>query len=198
MSHSDSISLDPRSTALLVMDYQNVLLENFLSKEDAASTLHQAGIMLRAARSAGVLVIYVKVEFRAGYPEISPRNRLFTMLKDNDLFGHGSKGTEIQADIAPQQDEPIIVKRRVNAFFGTDLDLLLRSRSITTLVLAGITTGGVTLSTVRHAFDLDYTVIVASDCCADPDGELHAILLDKVIAHHASVLPASEIVKAFS
>jgi nicotinamidase-related amidase len=198
MALSESTSLDPRSTALLVMDYQNVLLENYLSKEDATSTVQQTSLLLEAARSAGILVIYVKVAFRAGYPEVSPRNKLFMMIKDNDLFAHESEGTNIPVDVAPQAGDLVVIKHRVSAFSGADLELLLRSRSITTLILAGITTGGVTLSTVRHAFDLDYGLVVVSDCCADPDRELHTTLLEKVIAHHASVVPASEIVKALS
>lgn len=75
-----------------------------------------------------------------------------------------------------------MVKHRVSSFVGTDLETLLRASGIDTLVLVGVHTSGVVLSTVRHAGDLDYRLIVVRDCCADPDAEVHAILLDRVIA----------------
>jgi isochorismate hydrolase len=75
-----------------------------------------------------------------------------------------------------------VVKHRISPFVGTDLETLLRANGIDTLVLAGVHTSGVVLSTVRHAGDLDYRLVVVRDCCADPDGEVHAMLLDIVIA----------------
>jgi nicotinamidase-related amidase len=65
-----------------------------------------------------------------------------------------------------------------------------------TLVLAGVHTSGVVLSTVRHAGDLDYRLMVVRDCCADPDAELHAMLLDRVIARQAAVVTTAELADA--
>ena len=67
---------------------------------------------------------------------------------------------------------------------------------IDTLVLAGVHTSGVVLSTVRHAGDLDYRLIVVRDCCADPDAEVHAMLLDSVIAKQAAVVTTAELAGA--
>ena len=69
----------------------------------------------------------------------------------------------------------------------------LRARGIDTLVLAGVHTSGVVLSTVRHAGDLDYRLVVVPDCCADPDVELHAMLLDLVIPKQAVVVTLAEL-----
>ena len=85
-----------------------------------------------------------------------------------------------------------MVKHRISPFVGTDLETLLRAKGIGTLVLAGVHTCGVVLSTVRHAGDLDYRLIVVRDCCADPDGEVHEMLLDIVIAKHAAVVTTVE------
>ena len=71
-----------------------------------------------------------------------------------------------------------MVKHRISPFVGTDLETLLRANGINTLVLAGVHTGGVVLSAVRHAGDLDYRLVVVRDCCADPDADVHAMLLD--------------------
>jgi len=76
-------------------------------------------------------------------------------------------------------------KTRVGAFSTTDLDAQLRARKVTTLVLAGISTSGVVLSTVCDGADRDYRLIVLSDGCADPDEEVHCVLLTKVFARRA-------------
>jgi nicotinamidase-related amidase len=81
-----------------------------------------------------------------------------------------------------------VTKRRVSAFTGSDLEVVLRSREITTLVLTGIATSGVVLSTLREAADKDYELFVLSDCCADGDPEVHRVLLEKVFPRQAEVL----------
>ena len=76
------------------------------------------------------------------------------------------------------------------------LETLLRANGIDTLVLAGVHTSGVVLSTVRHAGDLDYRLVVVRDCCADPDAEVHAMLVDIVIAKQAAVVTTAELAGA--
>jgi nicotinamidase-related amidase len=108
----------------------------------------------------------------------------------------GTEGAAIHPAAAAREGEPIVVKRRVNPFVGTDLEMLLRSNGIDTLVLAGVHTSGVVLSTVCQASDLDYRLVVVRDCCADPDAEVHAMLLDIVIAKQAAIVTAAELAGA--
>ncbi|HEY3858038.1 MAG TPA: isochorismatase family protein, partial [Gammaproteobacteria bacterium] len=89
-------------------------------------------------------------------------------------------------------EEAVVTKHRVGAFFGTDLDMLLRAKDVDTLVLAGISTSGVVLSTLRHAADADYRLVVLGDCCSDPDAEVHACLLDKVFPRQATVTDSKD------
>ena len=135
--------------------------------------------LIAMARDAGMMVIDVVVAFRPGHPEVSPRNSLFSALKANGMAAAGSKGAAIHPAAAAREGEPIVVKRRISPFVGTDLETLLRASGIDTLVLAGVHTSGVVLSTVRHAGDLDYRLVVVRDCCADPDAEVHAMLSRK-------------------
>ncbi len=86
----------------------------------------------------------------------------------------------------------VVVKKRVSAFTGSDLDVVLRSLEVGSLVLTGIATSGVVLSTLRQASDLDYELTVLHDGCADVDPEVHRVLLDKVFPRQASVLSVSE------
>ena len=183
--------IDPRSSALLVMDYQIDTLGKFMAPADSAAVLSVLPKLLAAARFADMLVIYVVVSFRPGYPEVSPRNPIFSILAQNGLLQAGSPGTQIHPAVAPIEREPVVIKHRVGAFGGTDLQTILQSKAIDTLVLAGVATSGVVLSTLRQAFDLDYRISVAGDCCADPDREAHNMLLSRIFPKQATVTSAA-------
>ncbi|MGH3223537.1 MAG: cysteine hydrolase family protein [Streptosporangiaceae bacterium] len=109
-----------------------------------------------------------------------------------DRFGENSPATQIHPALAPRPGEPIVVKKRVSAFTGSDLEVLLRSMSVTHLVLTGIATSGVVLSTAREAADRDYQLTVLADGCADADDEVHRVLLSKVFPRQAIVTTAQE------
>jgi len=154
--------------------------------------------LVHRARSLRMRVIHVRVGFRPNFPEISERNALFASLKNSperrQIF-EGPEG-EIHPSIAPQGDDLVVVKHRVSAFAGTDLEMILRANQIETLVLFGIATSGVVLSTLLDAFDLDYRLAVIKDCCADRDPEVHACLVDKFYPQRATVLSAEEYCEA--
>jgi nicotinamidase-related amidase len=100
--------------------------------------------------------------------------------------------------LAPTPGDVVITKHRVSAFAGTDLEMVLRANGIDTLVLTGIATSGVVLSTIRHAADADYRLIVVADCCSDPDPEVHRVLVEKVFARPAMVTTADTVVGALT
>jgi nicotinamidase-related amidase len=178
------------NTALLVMDVQNgVVARHAEGMETLLATLGQA---VTAARSAAIPVIYVRVGFRAGAPEVNGRNRIFSSLATYGGMSVDDPATEIHPAIAPRPQDIVVVKKRVSAFTGSDLEVILRSLDVTSLVLTGIATSGVVLSTLRQAVDLDYEVTVLRDGCADTDPEVHRVLLDKVFSRHATVLMADE------
>jgi nicotinamidase-related amidase len=174
---------DRPTTALLVMDMQNGIVERF-----GDAVLEPAGRAIAAARDAGLPVIYVRVAFRAGHPEVSSRNRAFGALRDAGALAQDDEATAIHPRIAPQRGDVVVVKRRVSAFAGSDLDVVLRAGGIEDLVLCGIATSGVVLSTLRQAADLDYGLTVLRDACADADDEVHRVLLDKVFPRQADVI----------
>jgi nicotinamidase-related amidase len=101
--------------------------------------------------------------------------------------------TQIHADVAPEQGDIVVRKTRVGPFGSTDLHEQLRARGIDTLVLAGISTSGVVLSTVRDAHDRDYRLIVLADLCADRDPEVHEVLTGKVFPGQAEVINAADL-----
>jgi nicotinamidase-related amidase len=175
--------MDPERTALLIMDVQPEIVERF-GESRLTERLAQAAA---AARSAGVRVIYVKIGFRSGYPEISPRNASFSRVSELGGFVEGVS-SEIHPAVAPRPGDVVVTKRRVSAFAGSDLDVVLRAGGIEALVLSGISTSGVVLSTLRQAADLDFSLIVLSDGCVDSDDEVHRVLCEKVFPRQAQVL----------
>ncbi len=98
----------------------------------------------------------------------------------------------------PQDGEPIVLKRRVSAFTGSDLEVLLRGAGADTLVLPGISTSGVVLSTLRQAADMDYQLVVLSDACADPDAEVHRVPTEKVFPRRALVITTDDWIESIS
>ncbi len=99
---------------------------------------------------------------------------------------------KVHPGIAPQEGDITIVKRRVSAFTGSDLEVIVRSLGVQHLVMTGIATGGVVLATLIEATDKDYRLTVLSDCCADPEEEVHHMLLAKIFSRRANVLMVDE------
>jgi nicotinamidase-related amidase len=195
---ADQITINPACCALLVMDFQAAIVSIY-TKNDAG-LIGRAASLLTAARNAGLTVIHFQVAFRPNLPEVSARNMLLSAIKTSpqhrQIF-EGAAGA-IHPAVAPQGDDIVVTKRRVNAFTGTDLEMILRARDIDTLILFGIATSGVVLSTLLDAADRDYRLIVARDCCADLDAEGHTWLTGKLFPRQAIVAEASEIAKALS
>jgi len=192
---TDIVSIDPATTALLVMDFQVSIVEGFAM--DKEGLLSRTASLVGAARKAGVMVAFVVVGFRAGYPEVSNRNMSFSSIRETGRFAAGDSGADIHPAVAPKPGEVIVTKHRVSAFAGTDLEMILRARGIETLLLTGIATSGVVLSTVRHAADADYRIVVVKDCCSDRDDEVHRVLVEKVFRRQAIVAGSGEVLSGF-
>ena len=192
---SAQLSFDRARSALLCLDYQAGIVSTYVKDQDLLS---RAANVLKQARSAGMPIMYVQVGFRPKFPEISPRNAAFSEIMHSPQYRQMVTGpaSAIHSSVAPAEDDIIVTKHRVGAFTSTDLDMILRAKDIETLILFGIATSGVVLSTVRYASDADYRLIVVKDCCADLDPEVHACLLDKVFPRQATVVSTSELLKA--
>ena len=142
------LNINAKRTALLSMDLQTAIASIYT--KDDSEFLPRVATVLNAARKNNLRVMHVQVGFRTGFPEVDPRNQLFGAIKNSPQWQQifqGSAGA-IHADVAPQGDEIVITKHRVSAFAGTDLDMILRANEIDTLILLGIATSGVVLSTL--------------------------------------------------
>lgn len=177
------------NTALLVMDVQNGIVGRYGDSPDVVAPFQKA---VAAARDAGVPVIFVRVAFRDGYAEISPRNKMFSAIASHGGMALSEHSTQIHESVTPLADEPLVTKKRVSAFAGSDLEVVLRAHNIEHLVLTGIATSGVVLSTLREAADKDYGLTVLKDACLDGDPEVHRVLTEKVFPRQAEVISVDE------
>jgi nicotinamidase-related amidase len=177
---------------LLVMDFQHGVVESFTGPD--SPVVAAADRAVKAARAARIPVVFVRVGFRPGYPEVAESNASFSALSASggDAYTETHPATQVHASLAPLEGESVVVKRRVSAFTGSDLDVLLRGLGAGTLVMAGIATSGVVLSTLRQAADLDYHIVVLEDACADRDPEVHRVLTEKVFPRQALVTTTDE------
>jgi ureidoacrylate peracid hydrolase len=176
------MAIDPTTTAIVLIEYQNdftseggVLhgaVKDVMNKTDMlAKTVRVA----EAARAAGVTVMHAPITFKPGYSEIS--NHPYGILKgvvDGNAFVKGEWGAEIVDELAPQEDDIVVEgKRGLDTFASTNLDFMLRSKGISTVVLGGFLTNCCVESTMRSAYENGYEVVTLTDCVAGTSVEEH-------------------------
>lgn len=181
--------MENTKTALLVMDMQSSILSNIPDSQELVSKVKEVII---AARTRQIPVIYITVGFRQGMPEISPKNKVFSGLKHHMADVNMKEWIAIHPELSPEEEDIVITKRRFSAFTGSDLEVVLRGLNIQHLVLTGVSTSGVVLSTVREASDKDYKLTVIEDCCKDGDEEVHYLLMRKVFPRQADVIKVND------
>lgn len=179
-----SLSLERARTALLSMDFQrDIVGPSALSPHDAPALARLgaavvcASQLIARAREVGMLVIHVRVAFRPGHPEVSPYSPMMSFMKSKNLLVDGADGTGFDPRVAPREDEPIVTKRGVGSFTGTDLGPMLRARGIERLLLTGLVTHYVVAGTAREAHDLGLGFVVVSDAVASASPERHEAAL---------------------
>ena len=168
---AEQLSVNRAKTAVLLMDYQ-VRQVNALSEAVRSKLLPTAGTVLDKARAAKIPVIFIEVVRGERTP-------------DNALY----KG------FVPEPGEQLLTKHRTGPWTTTNLDEILKKQGIDTLVLMGINTSRVVLTTVCFAADMDYKLIVLSDACADADEELHKFLIEKIFPRSATVTISDKFLK---
>ena len=176
---------DTKKTVLLLGDYQLGIGDQPHAKESAL----QAVAALHAARKAELLVVFSKVCFQPGYVDISPRNKAFAAIKAKNMLP--PEASHLLPAFQPRPGEIVVNKDRFSAFSGNDLSNILSAQETTHLVLAGVATSGVVLSTFCEAADKDYQITILSDACADPKPGLQEQLMTQLFPRSADVLTVS-------
>ncbi|MFV8325878.1 cysteine hydrolase family protein [Flavobacterium sp. ZS1P14] len=174
-----------------MMDMQTVVLE----RNNAKGVVTQVAILIAKARKEGIPVIYINAGFRKNAPEISSNNKFFEAYKDYFQKADPAQSMLLPESIMPLPNDIIMQKRRFGAFEGSELELILRSKNIKHIILCGVSTSGVVLSTVREAADKDYLITVVSDACADNDPEVQRVLMEKIFPVQADVITTAQLTK---
>jgi nicotinamidase-related amidase len=188
-------TLEARRTALLVMDYQVGIMARLA---ETTALLQRTSAAIADVRRAGGHIGWVRVAFTdSDFDAIPPQSVMARMATaDRRAALHiDSPTSQLHDGLHPEADDIAVRKTRVGAFTTTDLDRRLRERGLTAVVLAGISTSGVVLSTVREAMDRDYRIVVLEDACADPDPEVHAFLTGRVFPGYATVVGADALAR---
>nr|WP_273377541.1 cysteine hydrolase [Actinopolymorpha pittospori] len=175
---------------MLVMDFQPAIVG---SLPDADALLDRTADTIAAVRAKGGTIGYVRVAFEdADYAAIPETNKAFSQLGKARVLQSDDAVSAVHEKLTPQSGDIVVRKVRIGGMSTTDLDQQLRERGIDTLVLSGVATSGVVLSTLTDAADKDYRLFVLSDGVADSDPEVHDVLVNKVFARSAYVIDTAE------
>ena len=176
----------PAQTALVVMHYQTDILGLFPSV--APVLLANTRKLCDAARAKGVSVCFANLRFSQGYPEVSPLNKNGQGIKQLGLFVDDRPSPEL----GQQASEPVIIAHRASVFFGTGLQARLLAQGVDTLIMVGIASTGVLLSSVAYASDADFRLYTVKDCCYDPDQVVHEHLFSTAFDSRTTVLSLAD------
>jgi nicotinamidase-related amidase len=205
--------IERKKTAFLVIDMQSDLVKDeagpfaeVVKRVRANRAIENTARVLRAGREAKIPVFHIKTVHRADgadmWPGVTtdyvlegviPASVLEEMAK---RMVEGTSGADFVDELKPVLGEYVIAKRRSSAFYGTDLEMLLRCHGVNTLIFAGVVTSGCVEATAHGAYDRDFNVIILSDCCADMTDEAHEYTMRLAFKMIARVRTSKEVIAA--
>jgi gluconolactonase len=200
------VKLDPRRSALVIQDLQNDVIIEGGAFADSGAPAHakaqnvvaNVADLAAACRAAGVPVIHVWYIVEKGAPGLRLNAPLFQGVKEADALVRGTWGAAPAEGLEPQDGDHIVEKMRMNAFYETRLDILLRGLGADTLVITGAWTNMSIEHTARHGADAGYEVVVASDGTSTTGDEWQNAALNYAMTNVATVATCAEIKEALS
>lgn len=190
-----NFEFDPRQSALLIVDMNKAFVGKGAPLEvpRAIDNVPRIRRLLDACRANGIPVIHVSHVFRKDGRDRGYMYDFWPVLKDG-VLEEGSEGTEIYPDIAPVEGESVITKHRYSAWFGTDLDIVVRNLGIDTLIICGTTTDRCTGLTAYEAFMRDIKVVFPEDANATFQDEVHRGMITSLDMGGAMIVSTGELV----
>jgi nicotinamidase-related amidase len=190
-----------RDVVLVALHFQNDVLHPEgkiragLGRDDESrvALIRQARSLMSGARGRRVPVVSVRIVFRPGHRGVIQNSPMFRGAVKGGALVEGSWGADFYPQLKPRRGEFVVTHSRINAFFGSDLELVLASLGAQRLLIAGVATHSTVEHTARHAADMGYDVTVAADACAAADAELHASSLRTLALHVDRVTSVDEI-----
>jgi gluconolactonase len=198
------LRLDAKRSALIIQDLQNdVIIEGGAFAESGApahaksqNVVENVKRLAEAARNAGMPVIHIHYIVDEGAPGLKQNAPLFVGVKEANALVRGSWGAAPADGLEPQPGDHVVEKMRMNGFFNTRLDILLRGLGAETIVITGAWTNMSIEHTARTAADKGYFVIVPEDCCSTMNADWHRASIDYAMQNVAAVTKTSEVIAA--
>jgi ureidoacrylate peracid hydrolase len=192
-------NVDPAAAAVVVIDVQNDFCAKggYFDRTGADLSLSAPAIerlagLIDAARAACVMVVFVRSHYDPVYLSDTQNARRRRLGWDIPLCRQGTPGIEFYR-VAPQPGEPVVTKHRYDAFHGTDLELVLRTNGVRSLIMTGVATNVCVESTLRSGFMRDFEIVLVEDCTAARTRRAHEGTLENVKTHFGVVASAAEI-----
>ncbi|MEH1102360.1 cysteine hydrolase [Micromonospora sp. CPCC 205561] len=192
--------LDPARTAVVGVHWQHEVVSPdgvfgpfFAEQVSRHNVASYAARVAAAVRAGGGLVVYSRVAYRPGYPDLIPNTPSFAMVRERQAFLEGAPKARIVDELTPQVGDVVVTHVRLTGFFGTELDTVLRRRGVETLLFTGVATDLSVTGTVFEAVNHGYRPVVVSDACAAATDEAHRASLG-TLGQLGEVVTAAEVV----
>lgn len=203
-SETGSLRLDPRTTALILQDLQNDVISEGGAFADSGAPAHAAnqklvenvGRLAEKARSLGMPVVHIHYVVEPGAPGLKLNAPLFRGIKDSNAVVRGTWGAAPAEGLEPQPGDHVIEKMRMNGFYDTRLDSLLRGLGVETIVITGAWTNMSIEHTARHGADAGYEVVVVSDGTSTTGEEWQRAALEYAMTNVAVVESTAGVLEA--
>ncbi len=199
------MSINASKSSLLILHYQNGLVRHdgifafsgTPGQVEKHNCLEKTADVLKASRGASILVVYVNIAYRPGFPELKkPTYPLIESIQERGAFLRGSRDAEVPEELKPEEGDITVINFDSSAFSHTDLDCILRAKDIKQLFLAGIATNWIVESTTRYGAELGYDITVLEDCCQGFSDELHNFAIKETLPYYATIMKSQDFIAA--
>jgi nicotinamidase-related amidase len=174
------MELNPASTAVIAVHMQKDIVNAdgafggfFAAQAEKVDVVGVTSRLLDAARTAGATVVYTRVAWQPGLADLVVNSPILGIVRQSGCLVEGSDKAEILPALAPKDGDLVLTHQRVGGFSASQLDVLLRSRGIDTVLFAGVATNFSVEGTARQASDLGYRTVIVSDACSAEDDATH-------------------------
>lgn len=206
MANEDALRIDPKSVALIIQDLQNDVIGEGGAFAGSGSPAHatsqnvvaNVAALAKEARARGIPVIHIHYIVEAGAPGLKLNAPLYRGIKEANAVVRGSWGAAPVPGLEPAEGDFVVEKMRMNGFFGTRLESLLRGFDAETVIITGAWTNMSIEHTARHAADLGFNVIVASDGTSTVNDEWQRAGLNYALTNVGRTPSCAEIIAALS
>ncbi|ORY03448.1 Isochorismatase hydrolase [Basidiobolus meristosporus CBS 931.73] len=194
----NSQSVQLTNTAFLFLDFQEDIVAGWNNTDPRKHQfLSDSRRLFREVHGKGIPVIAVKQEFRPGHIDIHPNNALFQRRKQANQLVEGTYGARFVRGMSPRKGDIVIVKRRVDAFFGSDLDTVLRSLGVEHIIISGCFATGSVFGTLRGGVDRDYKVTVVKETANDANSAAWELLTTRMMPAQGNVVSLTDVLSSF-